>query len=100
MPHIQSSGADYMKRLKIANRTALDMGDMFGITIERRQELSKKMDEYASKYKTLTYVYMSDVYDYIADITSTKEEFVWLLSLHIQWMYRTGRDIKLQPDKK
>lgn len=83
-----------MDKLKIPNPEALDMGDMFDIPQERRDAISKGLDEMI-KLQTTTgpsrLVYASDVIRFIESLCETDEERVWALALHLSWNLRTGR---------
>lgn len=82
-----------MKKLHIPNPQAHDMGEMFGISLERRTAISIGMDAMVKMAGegAPRMVHASDIILYIQDLCETQEEFVWAISNHISWMFRNGR---------
>lgn len=90
-----------LKKLNIPNPTALDMGEMFGIPQERRDIISKGMDEMVRQMQAgeVRMVYGSDVLKYIENLCQTTEELIWATSNHIAWMLRSGRMAKTEAEQ-
>jgi hypothetical protein len=82
-----------MTKLNIPNPQAHDMGEMFGIPIERRTAIGIGMDAMVKMASegAPRMVHASDIILYIQDLCETQEEFVWAISNHIAWMFRNGR---------
>lgn len=90
-----------IKKLNIPNPEALDMGEMFGIPMERRIVISVGMDAMVKMMTTgeTKMVYGSEVIRYIENLCETQEEFSWALCNHIAWMLRTGRMAKTEAEQ-
>ena len=74
------------------NPTALDMGEMFGISQECMTEIGKGLDDMMQLPKEQpTLIFASDVFRYIEGICNTNEELIWAITNHTLWMAYTGR---------
>lgn len=83
-----------MNKLKIPNPEAIDMGDSFGIPQERRDAISKGLDQMVKMQTTTSparLVYASDILRFIESLCETEEERIWGIVLHLSWNLRTGR---------
>ena len=82
-----------MNKLNIANPTAVDLGEAFGIPLERLNEISAKLDEMVKKATSgeLKLIYAVDIFNYIRSICNTDEEYTWAYHNHVMWLARTGR---------
>lgn len=86
--------------LIIPNPQAHYLGEMFGISPERLDEISKQLDEmcFIASNDSVRLVYASDVLRHIEGICNTKEEFLWAVINHISWMAENNR-IPANPDQ-
>lgn len=84
--------------LNIVDRNALGLGEVFGIPLERQNELSDALDEMVKNATQgeARLVYTIDVIEYIYGICKTQEEFIYSYTNHIMWLARTGRAFTTQ----
>lgn len=82
-----------MDKLKVVNREAIDLGESFGIPIERLNQISQGLDDMVklASAGTLKLVYAVDIFKHIESLCNTDEEFIWAIQNHILWAARTGR---------
>lgn len=88
-----------MEKLKIYDPKAHELGDAFGITEKRQNEISDLLDDMVKRASDgqLTLVYAVDIYNHIRGICDTEEEYTWAIHNHMMWLARTGRMISI-PD--
>lgn len=81
------------KFINIVNPTAIDLGEMLGIPMERRKEISAGLDQMVREMSSGSpkVVYLSHVFYELHLFCENTEEFIYGYSLHIQYLVRTGR---------
>lgn len=82
-----------MEKLKIHTPTAHDLGEAFGITEKRMNEISDLLDAMVKRATSgeIRLVYAVDIYNHIRGICDTDEEYTWAIHNHMMWLARTGR---------
>ena len=86
-----------MIELKFANPTARNLGEAFGMPMERQNELSDKLDEMVEHFSPKhgqREVFVSQIIEYIQGFCQTNEEFIYCLMNHIAWHHRRGSAVK------
>lgn len=79
-------------KINIVNPNSLDLGEAFGISLRRRDEIAKQLDKMADTASTeqMRYVYLWQIIKEIEGGCNTQEEFIWALLNHIQWLAKRG----------
>lgn len=83
--------------LKFPNPTAGNLGDAFGIPMERQNELSGKLDEMVAAFtpkRGQRQVYVSEIFTFIQAFCNTNEELIYCLINHMAWHYKMGSAVK------
>lgn len=76
-------------RPTIKNPHAAEIHQAYGITEERRIELSDRLNAMAGRlYRGA--VFAHHIVDEIAKLTATKEEFAWAIFTHAMWLASRG----------
>jgi len=70
---------------QIVNRTASSFNEAVGISEERANELSDKLDEITKKHRWHV-VYVADIFRQIAEICNTPEELVYCTINHCNYV--------------
>jgi len=78
-------------KLKIVNPTAHGLGEMFGISPERQNEIAGKLDEMVKLPKETRLVYASSIIDYLETHCETKEELFYAFMNHMYWLLLQNR---------